>query len=72
MQNTEILCFDRIMSNFNNQDIVSFYSNTEVVDFDFPYSSSIIREKIYKHKRIDSSLISKKVKDYIYEHNLYT
>ena len=71
MQNTEILCFDRTISNSNNQNRVSFYSNTQFIDFDFPYSSSVIREKIYKHKKIDSSLISKKVKDYIYEHNLY-
>ena len=72
IQNTEVLCFNRIIDNCNNQDMVSLYSNTQIIDFDFPYSSSVIREKLHKHKTIDNSLISEKIKDYIYEHNLYT
>ena len=71
IKNTEVLCFDRTISNYNNQDMVGLYPNTQVVNFDFPCSSSAIREKIYQHKTIDNSLISKQVKNYIYEHNLY-
>ena len=71
IKNTDILCFDRTITSYNNQNRSSLYTNAQVVNFDFPFSSSCIREKIYKHETVDTSLISKKVKDYIYAHNLY-
>ena len=70
LQNVSILCFDRIMMRGSKNKSIS-YPNIEVVDFDFPFSSSLIRKKIYKHEKLNTSLISDKVKDYIYEHNLY-
>ena len=72
LKNTHILCFNRASSYDDKDRFTSYPNNTQIVDFDFPSSSSFIREKIYKHEQIDSSLISDKVKDYIYEHNLYT
>jgi len=70
LRNTNILCFNR-KGVKNNKDKFSLYSNAELIDFDFSVSSSSIRKKIYKSEQIKDSLISKKVKDYIYEHDLY-
>ena len=70
LKNTHILCFDRMISN-NKKDVFSSYPDTQFIDFDFPFSSSLIRKKICKNEQIDTSLISQKVKNYIYEHNLY-
>ena len=71
LKNTRILCFNRTIS-YDNKDILTSYPNVKTVDFNFSSSSSSIRAKIYKNEQIDNSLISNKVKDYIYEHNLYT
>ena len=73
LKNTNILCFDRKGYTKINHNINKFSldSNAEVVDFDFPVSSSVIREKIYKHEQITDSFISREVKEYIHEHNLY-
>lgn len=70
LKNTHILCFDRTISP-DNKDMFTLYPNAQIIDFDFPFSSSFIRKKIYKHEQIDTSLISEKVKNYIHEHNLY-
>ena len=71
IENTNILCFNRTISSYSSQDTSNLYPNTQFVDFDFPFSSSIIREKISKHEIVDNAMISKQVKNYIYEHNLY-
>jgi len=71
LNNTDILCFDRTITTSNDKKIINLYPNIEVVDFKFPFSSCHIRKKIHKNETIDSSLISKKVKDYIYANNLY-
>ena len=70
LKNTNILCFNRRGSENNKHDF-PFYFNSQIIDFDFPFSSSFIREKIYKNEEIKDSLISKQVKNYIYEHKLY-
>ena len=71
LKNTKILCFNRLVSDNKKDNFISS-KNAEIVDFNFPFSSSFIRKKIYNHEKIDNSLISNKVKNYIYEHNLYT
>jgi len=73
LNNTNILCFDRNGRTRTNHNVnkVSLNSNAEIVNFDFPVSSSVVREKIYKREQITDSFISIEVKEYIYEHNLY-
>ena len=71
LKNTSILCFDRTITNGNDKNMINLYPNTQIVELNFPYSSSFIRKKIYKNETVSNLLISEKIKDYIYAHNLY-
>ena len=69
-KNINILCFDRLLSQSDNK-LIELYPDVELIEFEFSVSSSYIREKIYENKKIDSSLLSDKVKKYINKYHLY-
>ena len=70
MEHTNIMCFNRLIDQ-DNKTVDDLYSNVKIINFNFPFSSSYIRRNLYKNKMIDNSVISDKVKDYIYGNNLY-
>jgi len=69
-KNINILCFDRVLSQSDNK-LIELYPDVELIEFEFSVSSSYIREEIYGNKKIDSSLLSDKVKKYINKYHLY-
>ena len=42
-----------------------------MIDFNFPYSSSFIRDRIRNDKLVNGNIISDNIKRYIYKNNLY-
>ena len=67
LKHTQIICFERKtkLKNLN----IPF--NVKLINFDFPFSSSYIRERIQMNKSIDSNIINKQVLNYIKENKLY-
>ena len=70
MEHTNVICFDRTL-NKDYKLIDDMYLDVEIINFNFPFSSSYIRDELYNNRIIDNSVISKKIKDYIYGNNLY-
>ena len=67
LQHTQIICFERKMKLKD----LNIPLNVKLINFDFPFSSSYIRERIQTNKSIDSNIINKQVLNYIKENKLY-
>ncbi len=67
LKHTQIICFER-EKNLKNLNIPL---NVKLINFDFPFSSSYIRERIQKKKSIDCNIIKKQVLNYIQKNKLY-
>ena len=68
LKNINILCYDRnVDGDFHRFE----FKNIKFKEFDFPYSSKYIRNKIKSSKILDKSLMSNSMIDYIDKNNLY-
>ena len=68
LDNVNIVCFNRF-SNMKVKD--NIYNNIKYIPFDYPISSSLIREKIRKNIELNYETISGEVHTYIEDNNLY-
>ena len=67
LSNVKILCFKRK----NKLKKIDIAHNINLINFDFPYSSTEIRQKIKMGENIDSKIVDKQVLNYIKENRLY-
>ena len=68
LSNINIICFTRKLDDKNQS---KDQYNVKKIDFDFPFSSSYIRELIFNNKKIKKSVIPTEISDYINENKLY-
>ena len=68
LKNVNIICFTRKLEDSNQ--LRSMYS-VKKIDFDFPFSSSYIRNSINNNKKIDKSIIPLEISEYINANQLY-
>ena len=68
IKKVNIICFNRSSSKDMEVDNIN---NLEVINFNFPYSSSYIRKSIKNKITLDDSIIGKSTLTYIHKHKLY-
>ena len=68
IDNVEIICFDRL-NNLKNS--IDKYNKIKIINFNFPYSSSFVRDALNNNEIIINKILSRNILDYINKYRLY-
>jgi len=68
LKNVNVLCYNR---SINHNLKIFKLNNMDLKEFDFPYSSTYIRESIKNNQILDQDVISNSMIEYINKNNLY-